>query len=109
MFVHEDSRRKLIEWASGSFQVAKALVAKCCCSVGDHYHRHKDESFLLLSGRASVIIVGDKEWRDVSAPFACEVPRNTYHRFDLEAGSVLLGTGTEAFDPMDEIPGRPGE
>lgn len=106
MFVHEDDRRKLYEWASGEFKIAKALVIKCPCSVGDHYHRHKDEVFLLLFGHASKIVIGEKEWLDVAAPFACEVPRGTYHRFDLQGGSVLLGTATEAFAQSDEIPGR---
>lgn len=107
MFVHEDSRRKIIEWASGSFRVAKALIAKSGCIVGDHYHRNKDESFLLLIGKASLVIVGDREWRDAIPPCKWEVPRGSYHRFELDEGSVLLGVGTEDFDEADEIKGKP--
>lgn len=112
MFVHEDERRKLIEWANGDFKVAKAVIAKgrsdcMCCVVGDHHHLKKDESFLLLSGFARLVIVGPKEWREVGAPFKWDVPRGAYHRFELVEGSVLLGVGTEEFDPEDEIPGRP--
>ena len=55
MFKHEDTRRTLIEWASGDFKIAKAVTAKTDCVVGDHYHRNKDEHFLLLSGVAAWI------------------------------------------------------
>jgi hypothetical protein len=107
MFKHEDERRTLIEYASGTFRVAKVLTAKRNCIVGDHYHAHKDETFLLLSGHANKIVIGDTVIEGVDAPYQFFVPRMHYHLFDLEAGSVLLGVGTEAFDPSDEITGRP--
>ena len=107
MFVHEDSRRTLYEWAKGDFKCAKALIVKAPCSVGDHHHLRKDESFLLLSGHADLIVIGNETHINVSAPYAFHVPRGTYHRFDLQAGSVLLGTATAEFDESDEVPGRP--
>lgn len=107
MFVHEDARRKIIEWASGSFKVAKALIAKAGCVVGDHYHRGKDETFLLLIGKAPLVVIGDREWRDATPPCVWEVPRGAYHRFELSEGSVLLGVGTEEYDEADEIRGKP--
>lgn len=107
MFVHEDNRRTIIEWAVGSWRVCKALVAKAGCVVGDHYHRNKDEVFLLLSGHARRVVVGEQEWADVAAPFVWQVPRGAYHRFELTEGSVLIGVGTEEFDEADEIRGMP--
>lgn len=107
MFVHEDNRRKLIDWAAGTFKACKVLVAKENCVVGEHYHRNKDERFLLLSGRAPYVIIGDQTWGNIEAPFVWDVPRGTYHRFEFTPGSVLVGVGTEEFDPEDEIPGRP--
>ena len=107
MFVHEDDRRKILEWATGEFKVAKALIAKEGCIVGDHYHRNKDEKFLLLSGFAPFVVIGENEWRNTEAPCYWEVPRGNYHRFELAEGSVLLGVGTEEFDPADEIRGEP--
>lgn len=107
MFVHEDHRRKLIEWAKGSFKVCKVLVAKENCIVGDHYHCNKDESFLLLSGTAKYVSIGHEVWGNIEAPHVWNVPRNTYHRFEFTPGSVLVGVGTEEFDPADEIQGRP--
>lgn len=107
MFVHEDSRRKLIEFGKGPFSIVKALTAKEDCVVGDHYHRNKDEEFLLLIGTADRVVIGPDEWSEVAAPFVWEVPRGRYHAFYLKAGAVLIGTATEEFDESDEIKGEP--
>lgn len=106
MFTHEDDRRKLIEWATGNFKTAKVLIAKAGCVVGDHHHKNKDEEFLLLSGAAWVGI-GDVLPYRIMAGTKIGVPRGTYHRFELDEGSILLGVGTEEFDPDDEIKGKP--
>lgn len=100
MFVHEDERRKLVEWANGSFKECKVLTAKQDCIVGDHFHRNKDEVFYLLSGEAEKVVVGDKI--DFTGNYWF-VPRGTYHAFYLREGAVLLGAATEFFDPADEI------
>lgn len=105
MFVHEDERRKIIDWANGLFRSTKALIAKAGCIVGDHYHRNKDERFLLLSGRASYVVIGNETWGNIEPPYVWDVPRGSYHRFELDEGSVLLGVGTEEFDEADEIKG----
>lgn len=107
MFVHDDARRRLIEFGQGPFAVCKALTAKAGCVVGEHYHRNKDESFLLLSGRAARVVIGDWQGSNLPAPQEWHVPRGTYHVFELEAGSVLIGTASAPFDPSDEIRGRP--
>ncbi len=104
MFIHEDDRRKLIEWPGGA--VSKVLIAKTDCVVGDHYHKHKGERFLLIKGEAN-ILVGNGMDGTVSAPFEIDVPPNTYHRFSLRKGSILLGVCTGLFDPDDEIKGHP--
>jgi hypothetical protein len=107
VFTHEDNRRRLIEFGQGPFAVCKALTAKEGCIVGEHYHRNKDESFLLLSGKATRVVIGDLERFDQEAPQEWHVPRGTYHVFELEEGSVLIGTASEPFDQEDEIKGRP--
>ena len=104
MFIHEDARRTLIEWSGG--RVSKALIAKSSCTVGDHFHRNKEEKFLLLTGRAYVTI-GDAQPEYVEAPSEFTVPPNTYHAFNLADGSILLGVCSEEFDPKDEIKGHP--
>jgi hypothetical protein len=107
MFVHEDERRKLIEFGHDTFKVCKVAVAKETCVLGDHFHRNKDEHFLLLTGLAERVVIGDRTWTDIAAPFEWHVPRGHYHAFYLQAGSILLGTATAEFDPADEIKGEP--
>lgn len=107
MFVHEDSRRLIFDWAQGDFKAAKALIAKEPCAVGCHYHRNKDESFLLVAGACDKSIVGGESTGPVQAPHVWHVPRGTYHEFHLQAGAILMGVATAEFDEGDEIRGRP--
>lgn len=107
MFKHEDNRRVLLDWANGKFETCKALIAKDGCVVGDHHHLHKDESFLLIHGKASLVQIGATLEFDVLPPAVWHVPRGTYHKFTLRPGSILIGTATAPFDPTDEHPGHP--
>ena len=104
LLIHEDSRRTLIEWIADSpFQSAKVVVAKSQQAIGGHYHRLKDEAFLLVSGVVVAATVGTVKFRDIRAPFRWEVPAGVWHEFTLEPESVLLGVATQPFDLEDEI------
>ena len=107
MRTHEDSRRRLAEFCDGPYGACKVIVAKEACVLGDHWHAHKTEEFMLIAGRATRVIIGNREFGSIDAPYAWTVPPGTYHLFDLEPGSVLIGTATKPFDPEDEIKGRP--
>lgn len=109
IFTHEDERRVLIEWVKNTpFKTSKAVIAKDNCIVGDHYHNKKNETFLLLIGTAKRVIIGDKEEKNVQALRKWIVPKRTYHLFELDIGSILLGVCTKRFDIKDEIKGRTG-
>lgn len=103
MITHEDERRIIYDWAQGSFKSAKAAVIKKRMPVGDHYHKNKDEEFLLLQGEFLELQVGEDIQYNIKAPHKVHIPRGTYHRFVCEEGSILLGTATELFDINDEI------
>lgn len=108
MFVHEDARRVVIDWANGSFKSAKAVVVKDSrVPIGCHYHRNKDERFMLLQGFADRVIIGGQRWEGVASPCVWDVPRGSYHEFHLQAGSILLGVASEEFDEADEIKVEP--
>lgn len=107
MFVHEDDRRTVIDWANGEFKAAKALIAKGPCAVGCHFHRNKDEAFLLVSGWCDKSIIGDEVGGLVKAPFVWNVPRGVYHEFHLQGGAILMGVASEVFDEADEIREKP--
>ncbi len=101
MFKHEDERRTLYEFGTAGIAAVKVLTVKDGCTVGDHYHEKKDEKFVLAAGKGDCQIGID--WHDMEIGKVYECPRGTYHRFDLEPGSVLIGTASESFDPMDEL------
>ena len=61
VFVHDDDRRKLLEFGNGTFRVCKVAVAKQDCALGDHHHCHKDEAFLLVAGHAERVVIGQQE------------------------------------------------
>jgi hypothetical protein len=91
-------------WAECDFKSAKAVVVKeDGVILGDHYHRNKEEEFLLLQGKITEAEIGGTFHFNVSAPFKFKVPRLTYHKFICEKGSIILGTATEIFDENDEI------
>lgn len=106
MFVHEDDRRKLHE-ITGDFKTCKVIVAKDHCGLGNHWHAKKTEHFILISGTARRVIIGNEQWDYLHAPQEWLVQPGTFHFFDLEPGSVLVGTATAEFDPEDEIAGKP--
>jgi len=103
MIVHEDERRIIYDWANGSFKSAKAAIIKTKLAVGDHYHNNKDEEFLLLDGEFLELWLNKEVFYNIKAPYKVSVPRGTYHKFICSPGSILLGTATELFDPLDEI------
>lgn len=107
IYINEDDRRILLEWIEDTpTKTAKVVVGKNGTAVGDHYHKKKDEIFLLVLGKAKRVIIGDKEEKDVGAPRKWFVERGTYHLFELDVGAMLLGACTEKFDPLDEIKGK---
>lgn len=104
MFVSNDSRRMLIEWIENEpFCSSKVVFVKTDEPIGDHYHLKKNEKFMLLSGRAKRVVLGDAEFTDIKAPHVFEVPKGTYHSFELDPDSVLLGVADQPHDPEDEI------
>lgn len=99
--VSEDARRKLFEFGGGrNWKVCKILEAKEDCWVGNHYHKLKDEMFVLISGSGTFVI--ESKTIVEHAPFSLFVPRGSYHTFNLKKGSILIGLATELHDPKDD-------
>lgn len=96
-----DHRRALTEFGSGgNWKVCKYLEITEDCMIGDHYHKNKDESFLLANGSGTVRISATVY--PVKAPCVINVPRGNYHAFSLEKGSILIGLASEEHDPSDD-------
>lgn len=103
MQIHEDNRRIIYDWAEGDFKSCKAVIVKESIPIGDHFHRNKTEEFLLLQGEFMELKVGDEVLKGVKAPWKVTIPPGLYHKFICTPGSILLGTATQLFDPLDEI------
>lgn len=109
--VSEDERRKLYEFGKGrEWKVAKYLVIEKDCKIGSHYHKNKDELFLVVAGEIDYKTedvdpnrkygFAESGWAKSHA--VIYVPRNTYHVFDCKAGTVIIGLATELHDDSDD-------
>jgi quercetin dioxygenase-like cupin family protein len=113
--VSEDERRKLSEFGNGgTWKVCKVLEFKQDALVGNHYHKKKDEMFVLLSGEGLFFVrnnqfnknpdytlaFSDGEYR--IAPYSVFIKRGTKHAFNLKKGSVLICLASQEHDPKDD-------
>jgi len=100
---HEDNRRILFDWATGDFKSIKTVYIKEPINIGDHYHKNKDEHFMLVCGKFLELQLEEGTLYNLEAPYIVKVERGTYHRFICEPGSILICGATETFDKNDEI------
>lgn len=99
--VSEDERRKLSEFGNGgTWKVCKILEFKKDSWVGNHYHKNKDEMFVLLEGSGTFVV--EKTTFVKHAPYSVLVSKGQYHAFNLMKGSVLICLATELHDPKDD-------
>lgn len=99
---HDDQRRTLIEYVQNlPIRSCKALLIKEDTTVGNHYHKFKDEVFYLLKGYGSVLL-GEGEMHPLQEGDIVYAPRGVKHIFNLHKDSILLEAGSEPFDPNDD-------
>lgn len=108
--VSEDSRRKLYEFGNGGiWKVGKYIEVNEDCKIGNHYHKNKDELFIIMKGKIGYVlsdanIKGDCAIKQYAGQGdSIYVPRNIYHVFDCTAGTVILGLATELHDDNDDL------
>jgi mannose-6-phosphate isomerase-like protein (cupin superfamily) len=99
--VSEDNRRAIFEFGNGgNWKVCKLLNIKEDCVIGDHYHKNKDECFLLISGEADVIL--DGKLFEVEPFTVIDVPKFVHHTFNIKNGSLLLCLASQEHNPKDD-------
>lgn len=97
---HEDARRSLY-----SFPEAKVIVAKTDTTIGGHYHKLKEEVFILSEGSCVLWTpFGGAQPMAIGKLYA--VPPETYHEFHLTQGSVLIGLNSRIYDASDDYRGE---
>src|SRR5678816_1283368 len=100
---HTDARRDLYEF---EYPVSKIIVAKQRCTLGNHYHKLKDEEFVLVAGEASVRLSGE-DWREMKIMEPVKVEAGRAHTFELSDGAILIGFCSRPYDPTDDYPAPP--
>lgn len=95
---HSDERRDLT-----TFPEAKLITVKQDTTLGGHYHKLKDEIFVLSEGYG-VVVTGDINAKGTVMEIGrlYEVKAGVMHSFSLKAGSVLVGLNSAAYDPSDD-------
>jgi len=96
---HSDERRDL-----QSFPEAKVITLKKDATIGGHYHKLKDEHFILSEGAGYLRTgAGLEQWQEpMQIGKIYTVKAGTPHWFDLTSGSVLVGLNSRPFDPSDD-------
>jgi quercetin dioxygenase-like cupin family protein len=96
---HSDERRDL-----QSFPEAKVITLKKDATIGGHYHKLKDEHFILSEGAGYLRTgAGLEQWQErMQIGRIYTVKAGTPHWFELSAGSVLVGLNSRLFDKSDD-------
>ncbi len=111
--VHEDARRAIHEHEFPEEPLSlQHQVIKERLPLGNHFHAHKREVFVVLRGSgyvryAAVDAAGDAEepsQRDVGPGSVVVVPPRVAHAFLLEPGSELICYSEVLFDDSDLNP-----
>lgn len=98
---HSDERRTLIDWGNGkTWKTCKTIHVHKAMALGAHYHKLKDERFMLVSGSGTMTL--DGKISDFNSGEVVDVPAGMKHSFTLGSGSVLIGLCTKEFDETDD-------
>lgn len=113
--VHEDARR-IISGCNANevdFSIQRFVIKKEG-PLGNHYHKEKDEVFVIVKGSGRVILQhvdfnNLDNYTDAKIFFLKEgsvvyVSPYTAHTFMLRSGSEMICFSTRVFNPKDEHP-----
>ena len=92
---HSDDRRDL-----RTFPEAKLIIVKKDCTLGAHYHAKKTELFMLSEGCGTLVLEAEAIPMEIGKVYT--VYPGWLHTFKLQAGSVLVGLNSAAYDPSDD-------
>lgn len=111
--VHEDERRAIFEYNSieSNFSIQSFRI-KTKIPLGNHYHKNKEEIFVILKGKGKLItcpvnqegvVIEEKQKIDICAGSVIKIKSYTAHTFLLEPNSEMICFSSAAFDPNDLI------
>ena len=94
---HSDDRRDL-----RSFPEAKLITVKQDSVIGRHFHKKKEEQFILAQGEGVMHLGLPAEIIPMKLGWVYEVKPGQYHEFHMKRGSVLVGLNSHPYDPADD-------
>ena len=115
-FAHEDARRTIKECNLDNSAIQMFIVKDGTLPLGNHYHKMKTETFVVLEGGGTyssipvnedgLALLDDPSVEQITKDSIIHVPVYVAHAFKLLNGTVLLCFSSASFDPenMDLIP-----
>ncbi|MBI2121736.1 MAG: hypothetical protein HYT98_01305 [Candidatus Sungbacteria bacterium] len=113
----EDNRRIIEEFncTEGGFSVGRFFIKNDDKALGNHYHRDKEETFVILDGSGIVVTqklltsgnpLGPVERTELQPDSVVKIMRYTAHAFLLKPGSRMICYSSAAFnlENQDLIP-----
>ena len=97
---HEDERRTLtsIPYKNGEIKI---IVTKKDCTLGNHYHKIKEEDFTLIEGDA-ICTIEDHRFDMTIAPKRVFVGQNKMHSFEIKKDSILFCVCSHPYNEQDD-------
>lgn len=99
-----DSRRNLYDWnVDFTCKSIKLIELFPGNTVGKHYHKEKEELFILTNGVLDKIIIGTKEFFNIKSPAAWLIKKGVYHEYNTKNKITLLCLASKEFDSKDDF------
>ncbi len=108
----QDTRRTISELNYTNGSCALLDVHDGSKPLGQHYHKNKTETFLVVQGSGTVrtaevddegMIIGDVMVTSLTKNSVVVIPPMHTHRFDLEIGTSMVMISSTPFDPDDML------
>ena len=101
---NKDIRRDLHDWdINFDCKSIKLIYLNPGNTVGKHYHKNKDELFVLTDGTLNEIIIDNEKYSNVKSPACWLVPKGTFHEYYSDSKITLLCLASEVFNPKDDF------
>ena len=102
--LNKNKRRLLYEWNINFLSKSiKLIVLNPGSIVGNHYHKNKDELFILINGCINKLVLGKKTYYNLKKQTAWLVKKNTFHKFFCKKKTTIICLATERFDHNDDF------
>jgi oxalate decarboxylase/phosphoglucose isomerase-like protein (cupin superfamily) len=101
---NKNERRLLYDWdINFSSKSIKLIFLKSGYIVGNHYHKNKDEIFILINGSINKLHLNKKIYSNVKSPTAWLVKRGVFHKYFCKEKATIVCLASETFNHDDDF------